>query len=66
MATTVYLTKEQRISITNFLKWLMVDFNVDLKEAIFEDYISGIGSTMHEGINNYYCPLNHKAVSPTF
>lgn len=52
MATTVYLTKEQRISITNFLKWLMVDFNVDLNEAIFEDYISGIGSTMHEGINN--------------
>ena len=52
MATTVYLTKEQRISITNFLKWLMVDFDVELNEAIFEDYISGIGSTMHEGINN--------------
>lgn len=52
MATTVYLTKEQRISITNFLKWLMVDFEVELNEAIFKDYISGIGSTMHEGINN--------------
>lgn len=51
MATTVYITKEQRISITNFLKWLMVDFDVELNEVIFEDYISGIGSTMHEGIN---------------
>lgn len=52
MATTVYITKEQRISITNFLQWLMVDFDVELNEVIFEDYISGIGSTMHEGINN--------------
>lgn len=52
MATTVYLTKEQRISITNFLKWLSVDFDMELNEAIFEEYTSGIGSTMHEGINN--------------
>ena len=52
MATTVYLTKEQRINITNFLKWLMVDFDVELNEAIFENYISGIGSTMHEDIDN--------------
>lgn len=52
MAYTVYLTKEQRISITNFLKWLIVDFDVELNEAIFEDYISGIGSTMHECIDN--------------
>lgn len=52
MATTVYLTKEQRINITNFLKWLMVDFDVELNEAIFEDYISGIVLTMHEGVNN--------------
>lgn len=52
MSTTVYLTKGQRICITNFLKWLMVDFDVELNEATFEDYISGIGSTMHEDINN--------------
>lgn len=51
MATTVYLTKEQRVSVTNFLKWLMVNFNVELNEAIFEDYTSGIGYTMHEGVN---------------
>ena len=52
LTNTIYISKEQRIGITNFLKWLSVDLNVELSETIFNDYTSGIGSTMHEGINN--------------
>ena len=52
MTPNFYLTKEQRVAVTNFLKWFMVDFDIELNEAIFEDYTSGINSTMNEGINN--------------
>ena len=51
MAVTIYLTREQRTQITNLLKWLMVDLDLELNETVFSEYIFGINASMHIGLD---------------